>query len=449
MANKQKKIPAAAPAAEAQEQAQLSVPVEKFIREYQGMSPDSTVTALERIAKMTHDDPKACEHLNITPEHRQLLNELVLAGMETLVVTEIVARKSAFAITMTETQFDVVKRIAAEIGAPIVANYLPTVVSTDENGEKTVKVELNDKTVEVSKETKNKIAEEEAVSKKEVNLDPTKFESEADLIAALTYIITSEKAIFLKFTRSSELLRSYMLIKAGEDEAEKKKIKEMNSGDLLAKVFEYVGKLPIILTGFGSFLYRETSQSMSPVMAFCKLRDASKNATGEPSVSDETLVGIQRSLLEYCIKDKTDVANANIETIKKDIALLSKDKKNAKGVEELNAKIATIETNKQHYADVLECVHNPSGNFADTFLEDYADSNSENYKNARKAFAWISSSYYGTDEAKAANQEALRRNVQQYIGIITNMFRNPSDQLNYCTANLVEVGQKSGEDSKN
>lgn len=444
-------IPAGAPAAEAREkQEPVSAPVQKFINEYQGMHPDSIVTALERIGKMTHDDPKACEHLNITPEHRQLLNEFVLAGMQTMLVTEIVARKSAFALTMTETQFDVVKGIAAKMGAPIIANYLPTVVSTDENGEKTVRVEFNEHTVDVSEETRAQIAEEETIAKKEVNLDPTKFESEADLVAALTKIITSEKNVFLKFTRSSELLRSYMLIKAGEDEAEKKKIKEMNSGDLLAKVFEYVGKLPMILAGFGGFLYRETSHSMSPVLAFCKLRDASKNSTGEPSVSDEVLVGIQRSLLEYCVKDKVEAANASIETVKKDIALLSKDKKNAKGIEDLNAKIATIEANKQHYADVLECVHNPSGNFADTFLEDLADNNSENYKNARQAFAWISSSYYGTDEAKAANQEALRRNVQQHIGIITNMFRNPSDQLNYSIANLVEIGTTaSTESSKN
>ena len=451
--NKPKKpanIPAGAPAAEVQEkQEPVSVPVQKFINEYQGMHPDSIVTALERIGKMSYDDPKASEHLNITPEHRQYLNELVLAGMTTMVVVEIAARKSAFALTMTENQFDIVKKIAAEIGAPIIANYLPTKVVVD--GQEQVEVKLDSSNVNVSKETKERIQEEEATAAAAVNLDPTKFKSEDDLIAALKHIMVSEKAIFLKFSRSCELLRSYRLIQADKDDAKKAEIKAMNHGDLLAEVFKLIGKLPIILSGFGSFLYRETSQIMNPALAFCKLRDASKNSTGEPSVSDEELVGITRSLIEYCVEARiAETEEAKARTTK-DIETLSKDKEaNAKAIEEANQKMATLDTTIQHYNDVLDCVHNPSGSFADSFLEDYNNNESENYKNARRAFAYISSSFYGTDEAKDANQEALRHNVQQHIGIITNMFRNPSDQLNYSIANLVEIGTTaSTEGSKN
>ena len=452
--NNKKTAPEAAPAAAAAPNVQTpanndpnkEAVLQHFVNNYTGMSPDATVTALERIAKYVHDDPKACEHLNITPETQKGLNELVLIGMTTLVITEVVAQKTAFGITMNKAHFEMVKQIAADMGTPFVGNYLPTQVSDD-----VVEVEISEETINPEKDAKEAIQEESSVAEQPVEIDPTKFQSEKDLEAALKYIMVSEKGAFLKFQRATALLKSYLLIKAGDNADEKKKINETSVGDLLNNVFAIVGRMPIVLTGFGKYLYRETSASMSPVFAFCKLRDASKSEKGVPSVSSPELVGITRNLIEYCANDGIATEESKIEGYKKDIAVLSsKDKKkNAKGIEDLTAKIEVCKTNIQHFKDVIDCTHNPSFDIADSFLEDYTNPESENYKTARKAFGFVIDSYYNRDDAKTVNQDQLKKDVQQILGVIINMFRNPSEQnTEYSETRLTIIGA-SAETPKN
>lgn len=446
--NKKPAAPEAAPAVEQNSTAKTDpnqvAMTKHFLDNYQGMSPDSCVTALERIAKMVHDDRDACKHLNITEEHQKFANELVYTGMMTLVITEIVAKKSAFAITMNKANIDTVKRIASELGVTFDGNYLPAPTAEDADA---VEVEMNASTIKVSKETKETIEKEETIKNDVPELDPTKFTSDEDVNKALNYILVSEPGAFAKFARTAALLRSYLLIKAGDNADEKKSVENLTHGELLNEVFKRVGSVPMILTGFSRCLYRETSQAASPVIAFAILRNASKNKTTNiPAADDKTLSDIVKVLVRYNAENAIADENKKIEKANADIELLSKDKKkNAKGIEDLKAKIETYKGNIEHMNDVIDHVYSPTDNLAKTFLEDIQDANSENYKLARKAFSMIAQSYYGPD-TKELNQEVLRHNIQQMIGIITNLFRDPSNQLDgYSEANIASFK----EDSKN
>lgn len=446
--NKKPAVPPAAPATQKPAQSvadpNQAALTQHFLDNYSGLSPDAAVTAMERIAKLAHDDPKACEHLDITPEHQKFLNELVLAGMTAMIVVDIQARKSAWAVTMSKTQLDIVKKVALEIGAPFVENYLPTTVATDAtDGEEKVEVTMSPDTLNVSAETAKAAEEETTIAETAVEIDPTKFASEEDLKKALIYILTSEKGVFLKFSRTAELLRSYKLIHAENDE-QKKEINDMSYGDLLNEVFAIAGRMPLILSGFAKYLYRETSAALNPTLAFLKLRDASKNKTGVPSVSDEALVGIARSLVTYCAEDGIAAETKKIEDIKKDIKVLEKDKKNnAKGIEDLRGKIAVCEANIEHFKDVIDSTHNPQDNIASTFMADFDDTSSDNNKLARKTYSFVIQSYYAKAVEDGAKRDDLKKNVQQMIGIITNMFRNPSDQISaYSTAHLIDLTQE-------
>lgn len=419
-----------------------------FIKNYSSMSPDSCVTALERIAKMVHDDADATQHLNITPEHQQFANELVYTGMMALVVTEIVAKKSAFAVTMSKAHLELVQKAAESLGIVFDGNFLPAPTATDADA---VEVQMNSETVKVDNKTASAVKKEEEIRTNDApELDPTKFSSDQDLAKAIEYILISEPAVFLKFTRAAGLMKSYLLIKAKDDKNEKEKINALSHGELLEKAFAAVGAIPIVLNGFGKCLYRETSQNASPVVAFTFLRNASKNkTTGEPTMSDSELADVTKVLIKYTASNMITDEQNKITKAEKDIVMLSKDKKNAKGVEDLKKKIEAYKSNIDHFNEVIDNAYNPSDEIAKTFIEDVQNAESENYKLARKLLSTIGQTYYGSD-LKTLNQEDLRHNVQQMIGIITNLFRNPSEQIDgYSTANIVELkSSASSEEAK-
>ena len=452
--NNKPAMPAAAPAVNTKKQEVTVTKPGTMIPpvDYQALSPDNAVIALERISKLVHDDPRGKEMYNLTDEQYQMYNEFVLAGMTTVLMVDILAKRSKFAATMHKTQLQIVERVANDLNIHFDVKALP---APDANGN--VKVEISAENVTANKEIVAAAEEEAKTAESAVELDPTKFASEDDLAVALNHIIISEKAAFLKFTRTSALLKSYRLIQAGDDAEAKKKIEERSIGDLLSEVFsviensKVISHMPIILNGFGKYIYRETSQAMSPVLAFVKLRDASKNSAGIPSVDNETLVGIERTLVAYCANNSIKAEEAKLADHEKNLAAVSKDKKkNAAAIKEIEDKIAACKTNIEHFNDVIAVTHEPNSQFADDFLEDYNNSESECYRRARQAFKYITQSYYGEELTKSSNQESVRKNVQQLIGLITNMFRPAANQFDqFSESRLIELIKSTEEESKN
>lgn len=412
-----------------------------------GMNINSTVIALERIGKMIYDNPNAKQQFNLTDEQIRNYNEFVLSGMTSALIVDIAAKKSKWSLTMNKAQFEIVQRVAADIGVTFDAKFLPAPDESDN-----VTVEISNDTVNIPKEIVVAAKEETEVVESSVELDPTKFQNEDDLAHAMDYIVLSEKAAFKKFTRIAALLRSYRLIQAKDNAEETAKINEKSHGELLQEAFDIMSSskavthMPIIFNGFGKYIYSETANAMSPVLAFCKLRDASKNSAGVPTVDDNSLVGILRVLVSYTANKGIAAEEAKMTEHKKNLDALSKDKKkNAEGIKDIEGKIAVCKANIEHFNNVIDATHNPTSDFADNFIEDYEDVNSECYRRARQVFKYITQSFYGEELTKKSNQDYLKKNVQQYIGIITNMFRPAANQFDqFSSSRLIDLQNTEG-----
>ena len=409
-----------------------------FRKDFDGMDANHIVDCLTGLKEMVHDDPHAAQKFNMSEEQVQYFNELTMCGFATMIAIEVKSGHSPFAMGMKMHQIEAINAVSQYTGITIDVKALPA--PTEEST-----VEVPSTAVKVEKEAATAIAKEVAEAKKEVELDPTKFASDDDFVKAVNHILSTEKNAFSKFERSVALYR-------GDDAEAIKKIDDMSYSQILEDIFERVDRIPILLNGFGKALYSKVSQFANPVVAFCMLRESSRNkTTGIPAVDDTTIAEIVKVLVKYCANQYIAENDAKIESAKADIEVLSKDKKkNAKGIEDIQNRITTLESNKKHYEDVIQYVYSPSSALADDFIDDYDNHESENYRAAREAYGFITRAYYGADKAKSLNQTALKQNVQQYIGVITNLFRSPNQQLMaYKEAYITELETTEGGTEKN
>jgi len=443
--NKNNKKPAKAPVVENAQAEETNIATiiggnKAFLKDFEGMDANHVVDCLTGLKEMVHDDPHAAEKFNMSNEQVQYFNEITLCGFATMIAIEVKSGRSPFAMAMSQHQIEAFNAVSQYTGITIDTKALP---APSQEGV----VEVPSTTVKVEKKVAEAVAEEIAEAKKEIELDPTKFENDDDLFAAIKHILSTEKNAFSKFERSVALYRAYRKIQAGDDAEKSKKIDNMSYSEILDEIFDNIDRVPILLNGFGKALYSKVSQFANPVVAFCMLRESSRNkTTGIPAVDDSTIADIVKVLVKYCANQYIAENEAKIEATKADIEVLSKDKKkNAEGIKNLEARIETLQKNDQHYKDVIEFVQKPDSAFADSFLDDIEDKNSENYRAAREAFGFVTRAYYGADVAKNLNQAALKKNVQQYIGIITNLFLSPTQQImSYKEAYVVELTENGG-----
>ena len=408
-----------------------------FVNDPNMLDNNHIVDCLKGMKEMVHDDPMAAQRYNLTEDQVNYFNEITLCGFATMLAIHVQSGKSEWAARMSTKQIEAFNAVSEYTGVSIDVKALPAPAKETPNI-----VEVPATAVKVEKQTATEIKEELTEAKKQINLDPTKFENNDDFLKAVNHILQTKKNAFSKFERTVSLYRSYHKILAGDDEAKKQAIDDMSYGNILDEVFAEIDRVPVLLSGFGKALYNKASQFANPVVAFCMLRESSRNkTTGIPAVDDATIASIVKVLIKYCANKYIADYDAKIETAKADIEVLSKDKKkNANGIKDLEEKIKTYEHNKEHIADVIEFTYNPSSDVADSFINDYDDKGGENYKAAREIFGFIVRAFYDVDKAKTYNQTALKQNVQQYIGVIDNMFRGPGSQLMaYKEANIVDL----------
>ena len=202
-------------------------------------------------------------------------------------------------------------------------------------------------------------------------------------------------------------------------------------------------------------MFEHTERTKNPVVAFCTLRNASLNEkTGMPQIDDSLVADIVKVMIRWYADSEIEVTNNVIAGFERDLETLKKDaKKNAKGIEDGKKK---IETAKKHIDDVEAVVNYtnvPSREIVDNFVEDYTDSNREGYKFARMMGAKIMDTYYPDVKAKDVEQSGLVHNLQQYTGVIFNMFLPPMQALvDFSEANITEltkVEEESAPSEKN
>lgn len=406
-----------------------------------GLDPNHTEDLLRMLDKRFYDDKDAAKRYNIAQDTVDKINEITAIGMVALLTNEISVAQTPFAIAMRRTQLDAIREAALSLGVDIDMKALP---APDKEGV----VEVPSTAVKISKEAKKAAAEERAAAAKKVILDPTKIESEDQLKDSLLSILVKgngSENFYNKVATAINFYESYLGIQANKAENKDEllaALKEKSRADLFSEIAHLLGKCTFTISGMAKFMFEQTERTKNPVVAFCTLRNASLNEkTGMPQIDDSLVADIVKVLIRWYADSEIQETHDRIEGFKKDLEVLKKDaKKNAKAIEQGNQKIKIAEKHIEDIEEVVTYANVPDRDIVDTFVDKYTDSNAEGYKFARMMGSKILDTYYPGTKANEMEQENLTHNLQQYVGVIFNMFLPAMQQLvDFSEANITEL----------
>lgn len=420
-----------------------------------GLSPDATVMALNGLKTMVHDNPNAAEYYGLGEDGVKKINHFTLAGFATVLAIECMSKKSEFAVTMLAKQPEAINAIAEYTGVSIDVKALP---APNEKGE----VEVSSSAVKISKEAQKGLKEEVEAANKKVILDPTKIENEDQLKDTLLNILVKGNGntnFYNKVATAINFYESYLKVKANKSEnkdAELAALKEKSRAALFSEIATLLGKCPFSIGGMAKFMYEHTERTKNPVVAFCLLRNASLNEnTGMPQIDDNLVADIVKVLIRWYADSQIQETNDRIAGFERDIETLKKDaKKNEKVIKQGAEKIEHAKKHIDEIEAVVTYANMPSREIVDAFAADYVNDKAEGYKFARMMGAKILDTYYPDVKAKEMEQGSLIHNLQQYMGVIFNMFLPPMSRIaDYSEANITELKkaeseEKSGEEAE-
>ncbi len=416
-----------------------------------GLDPNHAEDLLARLDKRFFDDKSAATRYGISQETVDKINEITAIGFVALFVNEVEMAQTPFAVRMRKTQLENLREAARVLKVDIDTTLaLPAPNCSDDV------VELPSNAIKPSKEAKEAAAEERAAANsKAETLDPTKIENEDQLKASLLKLLVSSgnnSNFYDKVVTTVSFYQAYLKVKANKAEnrdEELAKINEMKTADFLTDIAHILGKCPFTAGGMAKFMYENTERSKSPIVAFCTLRDASLNKkTGMPQIDDQVVADIVKVLIRWYADSLIQEANDRIAGFERDIEALKKDeKKNAKGIEQGKKTIEAAKASIEKVETIVSYCNMPINEVVNNFVEDYKDSNREGYKMARMIANKIMNTYYPGIVAKEMDQDNLLHNLQQYAGVISNLFLPPLNKLaNYSEAHITELKKK--DDSK-
>lgn len=415
-----------------------------------GLSPDATVMALNGLKGMLHDNPKAAEYYNMPEDTVKKLNFFTLRGFATVLAIEVMHNKSEFAQSMLKGHPEAINAISEYTGVSIDLKALPAPKADGT-------IEVPSSAVKITPEAKKGIKEEVEIAQRKVETDPTKIENEQQLKDALLHFLVKgngDDNFYAKVVTAINFYESYCALQASKSddkEAALAALKAKSRSDLLTEISNLLGKCTFSVRGMAKFMYEQTERTKSPVVAFCTFRNASLNKkTGMPQIEDSLVADIVKVLIRWYANTEKETTLQVIKGFEKDLEALKKDeKKNAKAIEQGNQKIANAKAHLDAVEEVVGYANIPSRETIDSFASDYKDSKREGYKMARMIGSKIMESYYPGIKPKDVEQESLIHNLQQYMGVITNMFLPPLNSIvEYSEANIVELTMLKPEEKK-
>lgn len=416
------------------QQAPVMTEAQAYVR---GLSPDKQVDLLKMMHETYRIDPNASEHTGVPVETIAKINHATAIAQVVVLANEVTLGQNPFAITMRKSHIQMLTEVCNEVGVNINQKFITAVPET--GGEEVV---VSSQAIEVSEETQKQLKEEEAAKQEAPEVfDPTKIETDEQLMETLKQIMAKNASAFGKLTDATNFYQAYLKIQASKSEnkdEELAKINKMSMVELFEAMAKFLVSMPVVLKGFSNHLYTITSSSKSPVQAFCAMRNASKNrTTGAPSYSDAEIAQFVRILISWSCDTRIAEQESKIQTATSDIELLKKDeKKNAKGIADLNEKIETYKKNIEHFGEVRQYVIEPSSSVADEWPTMFKEKD----KLANLIYGAVVDCYYDDIEVKEMKRDIVVHNVQQYIGVITNMFRNPGNSIqNYSESNILPL----------
>lgn len=419
------------------------------------------------LLKMAHDrfflDEKAAEHTGFPQGAIDKINHINAIGIAVCVCNEVKYGTSDFACVIRKSALPELTEALNEIGVKFDDTKL---LPSKDNPEV---VEVSASAVEISEETSKKLeddAKARAATAGKV-FDPTKIKDEEELKEALSG--------FLAMNRDSKLMdsimqcvnfyKSYCSIKAKRaiDSAEKtlkntkdkkykenaekalasakndlERIKDMNFHDTFRKIVELTGRVGTLTYGIGAHFFNVTATSGSPVSAFCELRDHSTDKnTGVCKYTDDQIADAVKCLVIIGADDVRSKGKILLEAENK----LPEKERVKEHIDAANKNIA--------FADkATEAVLAAPGEFVENLKKNFLDGN--NF--AKKTVIAIKRAYYRDvipEMMAKVKSDSMLDNATQYAGIISNLFRNPSDPLvGYAKENIIDLEFKTDEEIK-
>lgn len=419
------------------------------------------------LLKMAHErfflDEKAAEHTGFPQGAIDKINHINALGIAVCVCNEVKYGSSDFAVVIRKAALPELTEALKEIGVSFDdTKLLPSKDDADT-------VEVTASAVQVSEETSKKLEEDakaRAATAGKV-FDPTKIKDEEELKKALSGFLAMNRdsklmdsimqcVNFYKAYRSIEAKRAIESAektlkntkdKKYKENAEKalasakndlERINNMSFHNTFRKIVELTGRVGTLTYGLGAHFFNVTATSGSPVSAFCELRDHSTDKnTGVCKYTDDQIADAVKCLV---IIGADEVRSSGMAMIEAENALPEKDR--VKGhIDTANKNIA--------FADkATAAVLAAPGEFVENLKKNFLEGN--NF--AKKTVNAIKRAYYRdvTPEMMAkVKSDSMLDNATQHAGIISNLFRNPSDPLvGYAKENIFDLEFKTDEEIK-
>lgn len=419
------------------------------------------------LLKMAHErfflDENAAEHTGMPQGAIDKLNHINALGIAVCVCNEVKYGTSDFAVVIRKSALPELTEALKEIGVSFDGTKL--LPSKDDPEAVAVTAEA----VTVSEETSKKL-EEDAKARAETAgkvFDPTKIKDEEELKKALSGFLAMNRdsklmdsimqcVNFYKAYRSIEAKRAIesaeKTLKETKDKeykanAEKalasaknnlERINKMSFHDVFREVVNFTGRVGTLTYGIGAHLFNVTATSGSPVSAFCELRDHSTDKkTGVCKYTDNQIADVVKCLVIIGADEVREKGTALLEADSK-----TPEKDRVKGhVEVANKNIA--------FADkATAAVLAAPGSFVENLKQNFLDG--DNF--AKKTVISIKRAYYrevSPEMMAKVKPDSMLDNATQYAGIISNLFRNPSDPLvGYAKENIIDLAFKTDEEIK-
>ena len=437
------------------------------------LSSDSKVILANLVQEAWIKDPKYAAIVDVASILRDAL-------MGDVIVTQIINGVDTFAMIVRkdEQRYLAIKSMLASQGISLPefkALPAPTQEQLDRAGVKllpsqtaVVTVKAEDVSEEAKKQKKN---EKKIVDSAKTLDNPALIENEEQLRASLMALMVKPIVDDInkpdgRIQRTILFYKGYLTIQANKAENKDealKQVKEKSLTTLLNEITQIIGPCPFSIKGVAGYLRKSVAETGSPISSFCLYRRTANKAK-DGSIDDQYMADIVRALVTWSCNSQIAVAKKEIKDFEKLIKTNEEANKTAdKATQKINN--ASIKHKKEEIAKneaiiaemnkEIEAVVNPSFDIVDHLIDDYKSENqeSEPYKISHRIVDNILITYYPEYKDKNLNEDVMLANVQQYAGIVLNLFRDPLAQsISYTKANLVDMVEEekpAEEEAKN
>lgn len=374
-------------------------------------SSDSQATVIGVLNDRFFKDKDAAKNTGLPQETIGKINEINALAAVVWMSQEIMNGNSNFSVTMRAGMLEKIKEVAGSIPGFSISTEKLLPGSSDGT------VQVPSTAVEITEETK-KALEEDAAAQQAANGKTYKVEelNDATFKEALNYLMTTHdgETIIDNLNKAVDLYREYKMY---HDKKNSETYKNMSKCAIFLEIRKLTGKVGILGSGIGNWAYFVTVSVGTPIPAFCSLRNSAYDAEKkEYKYSDQEIADLVKMLV---------ISRANMTIEEHKLAISKLDKNDKEGIETHNSAI-------KHAEEAIGMMSNCNADYMNGFADKFKTTDAKERNGVHRVITGIIGSYFKDlpDEKVAAiKEDSLVDTIKYYIGYITNLFREPSNQL--------------------